>query len=513
VTDDELDAYLETLEPSDRMVFSMLREQNAALLAELAKLSEQLALMQRAMFGRRSEKIEPMEQAVRKRNEPNETVDGSPMPEDDEARKKELRRHARKKSEPARKKKRSERSKRLPVVDRRVFVKPDQIPEGMTLEDFREVGEGEVIERIEHVPEHMVRVRYRLQTLASKDGDHIIKASPPPGVSPGCTYGPGVHAHVVVSKCGDSMPLHRLEKKLEREGCTIARSTLCAMFHRVPELLGPIYEAIFARARGDPYVHADETTFKVQAKGACTTGWVWTMLSRDAIAYAYDTSRGGKVAKRLLGGTKGSLMVDGYSGYNDVTDDQGRDRAACWGHTRRKFYDSLASAPEAKEFLDLVVELYRVEHAAADKEILGTDAHLALRQAQSRPVVEKIWAWVATHDERHPPKSLMAAALGYARNHRTQLERFLEDPNIPLDNNLAERALRIVALGRKNYLVAGHDEGAQNLAILHSIVATCRLHGVNPYEYIKDVLIRSQEPGVTLEALLPWNWAPATKLQ
>jgi transposase len=216
VTDDEFDAYLETLGPSDKVVFSMLREQNAALLAELAKLSEQLALMQRAMFGRRSEKVEPIERELRRQDEPSETVDGAPMPEDEEARKKELRRHAREKSESARKRKRAERAKRLPVIDRNVLVTPDQLPEGMTLEDFREVGNGELIERIEHVPEHMLRVRYRLQTLASKDGEYIVKAQPPPGVSPGCTYGPGVHAHVTVSKCADSMPFHRREKKRER---------------------------------------------------------------------------------------------------------------------------------------------------------------------------------------------------------------------------------------------------------------------------------------------------------
>ena len=157
--------------------------------------------------------------------------------------------------------------------------------------------------------------------------------------------------------------------------------------------------------------------------------------------------------------------------------------------------------------MNWITELYRIEHVVAEKELLGTEAHFILRKKDSTPIVNKIDVWVDEQHGRHHPNSYLAKALTYAKNQRKSLRQFLEDPLIPLDNNFSERALRIFALGRKNYLFAGHAEGAQNLAILQSIVATCKLHHVNPYEYIKDVLIRAQTHKASkLDELLPWNW-------
>jgi len=167
----------------------------------------------------------------------------------------------------------------------------------------------------------------------------------------------------------------------------------------------------------------------------------------------------------------------------------------------------MQSNPEARNVLDLIVELYRIEHRAAERGLLGTEAHRLLRQTESKEIVDLIDAWVDEKKDAYHPKGYMAKAIGYATNQREALRQFLEDPKLPLDNNFSERALRIFALGRKNYLFSGHVEGAQNLAILESIVATCRLHGVNPYEYIKDVLIRVQShPVKQINELLPSNW-------
>ena len=517
---DDLDELEAQLDPAARYVVKLLRQaleelqgQNARLSEQLARQSEQLEKLQRMLFGKRSEKLPPIESEVRRAVERDElTVDDKPMPADPEARKHEIRRKARKKSEPQRKLKRSLR-KNLPVVTERVAVAPAQLPEGASLEDFREVGDGEIVRRVEHVREHLVVVEYHLQTLASRDGDVIVKAQAPAGVVEGGHYGPGLYAHVITAKCADSLPLHRIERMLERAGCPIARSTLCELFHRSAELLDPIYKRLLELAKHDPYLHADETTLKVQRPGACLRGWIWALLSKRAIAYVFDETRRGEVARRLLEGTEGFLVIDGYAAYNGVVGEIGRTRVGCWAHARRTFFDAMRSVPEARDLLDLIVELYRIEHRAAERDILGTEAHLMLRQQESAGIVKQIEAWV---DERHgafPPRSSFGEALTYAVKQRGRLREFLRDPKLPLDNNFAERGLRVFALGRKNFLFAGHVQGAQNLAVLQSIVATCRLHGVNPYEYVKDLLVRIQHhPAAEIDALLPWNWsAPASQ--
>ena len=513
---DDLDELEAELDPAARYVVKLMRQSIddlKAMLAQrdeqLARLTEQLDEMKRMLFGKRSEKLPPMASEVRRVVEADElTVDGTPMPEAEEDRKRERRRRARKKSEPARKKKRALR-KNLPVIKEQVAVTADQLPEGKSLDDFRPVGQGEVIRRIEHVREHLVVVEYHMQSLASKDGTEIIKAQAPTQVADGGHYGPSLYAHVTVAKCVDSLPLHRIAKMMERAGCPLARSTLCTLFHRAAELLEPIYDRLLHIARHDPYVHADETTLRVQAEGQCLKGWVWVVLCKQVIAYVFDESRSGKVAKRLLGGTHGNLIIDGYSAYNKVTDVEGRTRVGCWSHARRKFFEAMSSVPEAKEVLAHIVELYRIEHLAAERELLGTEAHGLLRDTESREALEKIDAWVDERKGKYPPKSKMGIAVGYAIKQRAALSRFLEDPKLPLDNNVAERALRILALGRKNFLFAGHVEGAQNLAVLQTIVATCAVHSIDPYDYIKDILIRIQShPASRIDELLPWNWKP-----
>jgi len=513
---DDLDALEAELDPAARYVVRMLRQaldELKQMVAErdsqVARLSEQLSEFQRMLFGKRSEKLPPIESEVRRVLEQDElTIEGEPMPSDPDERTRERRRKSRKKSEPQRRKRRALR-KNLPVITERIEVAPEQLPQGTTLADFREIGDGELVRRVEHVREHLVVVEYQLQTLASKHGDQIVKAEPPPGVIEGGHYGPGLYAHVITSKCDDSQPLYRIERMLERAGCPIARSTLCDFFHRGADLLNPIYQRLLDIAKHDPYLHADETTLKVQRTGECLRGWIWALLSKQSIAYVFNESRSGAVADNLLAGTEGFLVIDGYAGYNGVVGQHGRTRVGCWGHARRRFWEAMNTVPEAREILDLIVELYRIEHRAAERDILGTEAHRLLRTTESKAILDKIEAWIDERADAFPPRSKMGKAIAYASNQRIALKRFLEDPKLPLDNNFAERGLRAIALGRKNFLFAGHVEGAQNLAVLQSIVATCRLHGLNPYEYIKDLLIRIQHhPAADIDELMPWNWRP-----
>jgi transposase len=524
---DDIVALEEKLDPALRAAFSMLRktneeltETNQKLVNEVAKLTAQLSKFEKMLFGRKSEKLPPIQSEVRRAVTAEELFgtgeNGEPRKLTDEEVKDFRRKRGRAKSEPSRKKNRKLREN-LPVLRERVLVKPENLPDGYRLEDFREVipaGESKnIIQRIEHVREHLVVVEYDLQTLASKDNEHIITASAPPSVIDGGHFGPSVYAHDVVSRCEFSLPHNRLAKMLGFSGYAISRSTLTSLYHRSAELLKLIYDRLFELIRNDPYVSADETGVAIQQKGGCKKGWMWMMLSAHAIVYYFSESRGGKIAQTLLGETSGHLQIDGYSGYNSICkeEDGGRVRVGCWSHVRRLFFEALSEFAENKKVLDWIVELYRIEYKAAELDILGTVDHLALRQNYAGPILDKIYQWIIGKKDLMPPQGATGKAITYAINQWKTLNVFLTDPRIHLDNNLSENALRIIATGRKNFLFVGHEEAGQNMAILQTITSTCRLHNVNAYEYIKDVLIRIQtHPASKIDELLPQNWKPAT---
>jgi len=520
------------LAPAARAVFAILRKtneeltksnteltnSNKKLTEEVAKLTAQVGKFQKMLFGRKSEKLPSIESEIRRAVEEEELFgqngEDAQSPLSDEEKKKRRRKRARAKSEKQRKKKRKLR-KNLPVVKERVLVNAGELPEGYCLDDFREVGaNGEaknIVRRIEHVREHLVVVEYELQTLASKDNEHIITAPAPSSVIDGGHYGASVYAHDVVSRCEFSLPHYRLGKMLGFAGYDISRSTLTSLYHRSAELLTPIYNRLFEITRQDPYVSADETGLAIQEKGGCVKGWVWMMLSVNAIVYYFSESRGGKIAQKLLGDTTGFLQIDGYSGYNKICDEKrgGRVRVGCWCHLRRLFFEALSELSECRDVMDLILELYRIEYKAAELGILGSADHLALRQEHAVPIMDKIDDWIKKKKGIMPPQGATGKAITYAENQWEPLSVFLTDPRIRLDNNLSENALRIIATGRKNFLFVGHEEAGQNLAILQTITSTCRLHEVNAYEYIKDILIRIQtHPASKIDELLPQNWEP-----
>jgi len=537
---DHISTALAALDPAARVVVEMVWHLHETQMGEFRRLSEQLAerdaqvaerdaqnaalkaqneTFKKMIFGRRSEKLPPIASEVRK------AIDEADFPLDlpanataedikeaeqsrDIALSKARRKKGRKDSEAARERQRKALLK-LPVVHEQVLVTASQFPEGTSREDFRTLGEGDVIRRIEHVREHLVCVEYHMEKLVERNGDRILQAASPPNVVEGGAWGPSVYAHVVVSKCVDSLPLYRQERILGRAGHPIARSVLCGLFHRAANELEPLYDRLLELVKRDPYLNADETTLRVGEKHAARTAWFWTVLSKDIVTFRFSETRAAETANDLLSDTSGTLQVDGYSGYNDVTGEGGRERVGCWAHARRKFFDARASAPEVNEILALITQLYRVEHKAAELGLLGTDAHGILRDEESRPILEKIYAWIEPRTGRTPPKSPLGAAVTYAVKQRKPLSVFLGDAKLPLDNNIAERALRIVALGRKNFLVVGNAECGKNLAILQSLTSTCQLHNVNPYEYLRDVLVRvGSHPNSKLDELLPMHWKP-----
>jgi len=372
----------------------------------------------------------------------------------------------------------------------------------------RAIGEGKSTTTVEYVPGHFVLRKHLQETLGCQCGRHIVTAPPPPRPLDKSLYGAGFIAYVITMKCADSMPLYRLSKQFQRMGVPIVRSSLTDLFHRAADKLAPLYERLLQIIARAEIVQADETPLVMQRPNR--KGYVWTFLTDNLIAYRFSGSRSGDTPSAVLGGSHGTLVVDAYSGYNAVTLPTGRDRGGCNAHARRGFFDALRTAPiEARHAMDLILEIYRVEHEATARRIVRTPEHLALRQTRSRAAMNTLHAWLLEEQPKHLPKGPLGEAIRYALNQWTELTRFLDDVRIPVDNNRAESALRIIALGRKNFLFVGDEEMGENLAGLYSLVATCEANSVDPIAYLTDVLMRLDDhPNSQLDDLLPHRWQP-----
>ena len=364
----------------------------------------------------------------------------------------------------------------------------------------------------EYVPGYFVRQQHVQEKAACACGQFIATADPPPRPIDRSAYGPGFVAHLVVMKCADAIPLHRLAKQYQRLGIPMQRSTLTDLFHKAAEKLAPLSKRLVQLVARSDIVQADETSLVMQ--NPFRRGFVWTFLSDEIIAYRFAPNRSGETPKDVLGGTQGTLVVDAYTGYNRVVDVDGRSRSSCLAHVRRKFFDALTTQrAEAQRALELILDVYRVEHEAKKRGIIRTPAHLELRQTAGRKAMDAFVAWLDEHQVSFPPKSAIGQAISYARNRGDTLTRFLDDVHIPLDNNKSERALRIVALGRKNFMFVGNPDCGENLAGLYSLIATCDLHDVDPVEYLKDVLMRvDTHPAAKIDELLPHRWAKPTQI-
>jgi transposase len=309
-------------------------------------------------------------------------------------------------------------------------------------------------------------------------------------------------------KCADSIPLHRLAKQYQRLGIPMGRSTLTDLFHAAAAKLEPLWKRLLWVIAHCQIVQADETSLKMQRPNK--RGFVWTFLSGKLIAYRFADNRSGETPVEVLGGTTGTLVVDAYTGYNHVTAVDGRERAGCLAHIRRKIFDALSTAPvEARHGLALILDVYRVEHEAKARRIVRTPEHLAMRQNRSRAAMDRLHQWLVEEQPRHLPKGPLGSAISYALNQWERVLLFLDNVNIPIDNNASESALRIVALNRKNWLFVGDVDAGEHYAILASLVATCESNEIDPVAYIKDVLMRvDTHPASRIDELLPQNWKP-----
>lgn len=381
----------------------------------------------------------------------------------------------------------------------------------------RRIG-AEVSEQLEYFPASFkvlkhVRHKYACAKCDSEGYDpHIATAAKPPQPIDKGLPGPSLLAYVAVSKLGDHLPLYRLERIFERQQVHVARSTMCAWMRCAGELVKPLARLMTERVRKSKAIHTDDTPVPIQSPGAkqCRKGRIWCYLGDEAnpyIVYDYTPSRSRDGPAKWLEGYEGYLQADAYGGYDGIFHSQNVTEVACWAHARRKFYDAQDSDERrAVQMLALVGELYAIEREAKEAS-LDEAATLALRQARSVPVLARIKTWLDAEGEVVLPRSPMGLAITYAQNQWTALNAYATQGFLNIDNNASERSLKRVAIGRKNWLFAGHDAAAANHARLWSLIASAERHGVDPQRYLTSVLAKiGTTPAKELEQFLPDVW-------
>ncbi len=372
----------------------------------------------------------------------------------------------------------------------------------------------DVTEELEYKPAVFFVNQYvRPKYACPKCPDKGITTTPmPPRPIDKGVAGPGLLAYLLVSKYVDHLPLYRLEQMFKRYDIHINRSSMAGWIAELCNPLEAIYRAMKETVLSSFLVQADETTLKVlddTVKDKCVLGYLWPYVGDGKLAvFEFQDSRGHEGPTDFLEKfTDRYLLSDGYAGYNDVIDKNRLKHLMCWAHARRKFFEAKDLDPQfSSQVLERIKELYDVEREATEGKLMHQSRH-ELRAQKSAPVLEKIKSLLENPGKVILPKNKMGEAIAYALNHWTQLNRFLEDGRLPIDNNLCENTIRPVALGRKNWLFAGSPEGARRMAIIYSLVATCKLNGVNPYEYFLDILPKAATyPDKSVADLSPINW-------
>jgi transposase len=387
---------------------------------------------------------------------------------------------------------------------------------------LRQVGE-DVTEILDYVPGRFEVIRHVRPALSCRRCEAMTQAPMPALPIERGRPGPGLLAHVLVGKYCDHLPLYRQSGIYAREGVELDRATLAFWVGKVVWLVQPLIEAIGEHVMAAEKLHADDTPVPVLAPGLgrTKTGRLWVYLRDErphggigppAVLYRYTPDRKGEHPRAHLATFRGFLQADGYSGFAALYEATGGKppvaaEVACWAHARRKFFDIHAAtgAPLAAEALARIGQLFDIE-----REIDGRppDERRRIRQARAQPLRAELAGFLDASLAKLSAKSELAGAIRYARSRWQALGRYLDDGRLEISNNAAERAIRPLALGRKNYLFAGSDEGGERAAAAYTLIETAKLNGLDPQAYLRDVLARiAEHPINRIADLLPWNIA------
>lgn len=335
---------------------------------------------------------------------------------------------------------------------------------------------------------------------------------------PRTNAGPSLLAHVMVSKYLDHQPLNRQLQILSRHGTALKPATVCDWVHSATRLLEPLYRALVNQVMHSDYLQVDETTIPVldpARPGAARKGYHWVVRSpgSNALFFHYDNgSRSREVAAGIFKDYKGTIQSDGYSAYDIFDTRPGITTLGCWAHARRKFEQALDNDPPRAAFaLKIIQRMYRIERECRQRN-LTPDQIYTIRQQQARPLTQTLHRWLL--ENRSDRRSSIDKAIGYTLGIYPRLCRYLDDGRYHIDNNMAENAVRPLALGRKNYLFCGSHSAARDAAMIYSLIGTCRLCGHNPHRWLTDVLCRINDCRKSqLHTLLPANWTPEQPLR
>jgi transposase len=384
---------------------------------------------------------------------------------------------------------------------------------------LRQFGE-DISEQLERIPATFKVIRHVRPKFSCAACESVVEAPAPARPIDRGLPGPELLAHVLVSKYADHLPLYRQSQIYAREGVDLDRSTLAGWVGAASELLTPLVDEIRKHVISAAKIHADDTPVPVLApgNGKTKTGRLWTYVRDDrpagssaapAVWFAYSEDRKGEHPRRHLKDFKGALQADAYSGFHHLYGDGAIYEVACWAHTRRKFHDIhvVHASPTTTEALARIGALYAIED-----QVRGRPAELrcSVRQTRARPLLDELRNWMEKMLRLLSAKSETAGAIRYALSHWRALTRYVDNGSLEIDNNAAERALRAVAIGRKNYLFMGADSGGQRAASLYSLIGTAKLNSLDPAFYLRTVLATiAEHPINRIAELLPWNVAAA----
>jgi transposase len=379
--------------------------------------------------------------------------------------------------------------------------------------ELRRIGE-EFSEKLEYVPASLYVIEEVCQKYACAKGCTAVTAEEPMATIEKGLPGPGLLAHVAISKYGDHLPLHRQEWIYQRQGVKVSRKTMCDWMRQCAQLISPLFDRMKQRVLSSKVMQTDDTPVAVLDPALPRTrlGRIWTYVGDNDhpyTVYDYTPNRSRDGPDEFLKPFRGFLQADAYSGYDQLYQDveRGVIEVAYWAHAQRKFYEAQSSdLMRSTVVLAYIRLLYDVERTARDRQ-LKVEQRGALRQQHSRPILDDIQAYLETERPKVLPKSPEGQAIAYALSNWPALVRYCEDGDLEIDNNGAERSLRDVAVGRKNWMFFGSDNGGRTAAILNSFIATCKRLHLDPFAYLRDVFERiSSHPKNQLDELLLDKW-------
>jgi transposase len=376
---------------------------------------------------------------------------------------------------------------KLPRVDLELL--PPEV-QAQGLDAFERIGE-DVSETVERRPASLVVVRLHKPKFVLKqrdklDSTDVLQAPPAELPIPGGLAGPGLLADTVVRRWQDHLPLHRLERIYGREGLPLARSTVCGWHAALATLVRPLLEAMWKDALTAPYLCTDATGVLVQASPQCRRGHFWVVAAPEKhVLFAYSPRHDSDAVDELLKGYQGYLVADAHAVYDHLFKAGDVVECGCLAHARRYFFKALETDPErARYALALLGSLFRLERTQASA---SPEKRLEVRRREGRPLLESFFTWCDAQAPLVLDGTPIARALGYARNQRQALSRFLEDGRLPMHNNFSERELRREAVGRRNWLFLGSDEAGEVNTTFVTLLASCQLHGIEPLGYLRDL--------------------------